>query len=240
MSLQALDQFLDTDAVSGRVPVTAEKLLGDAILRRFRGRIALVSSFGAEAAALLHLVATVDPATPVIFLDTGKLFGETLAYRDHLVRRLGLGDVRSTGPDPEQLRQRDPDGTLWMRDPDACCALRKAEPLARALAPFDAWINGRKRHHGGDRAALRMVELVDGRTKLNPLADWDAQDIDAYLTRHDLPRHPLVAQGYGSIGCEPCTTPVGAGESARDGRWRGKAKTECGIHLPSVPAAIAG
>lgn len=214
----------------------AAELLRTAIRELFPGRIALVSSFGAEAAVLLHLVAGIDPATPVIFLDTGKLFGETLAYRDVLVRRLGLRDVRGVEPDAEALRVLDPDGTLWLRDPDACCALRKVAPLARALRPFDAWINGRKRHHGGGRSALPAVETVDGRTKLNPLADWGAAEIDAYFEAHALPRHPLVEDGYASIGCMPCTTPVGPGEDARNGRWRGRGKTECGIHLAGFPA----
>lgn len=239
MLLPAADQIELPEPAAATGPSGAEALLAEAILHRFRGRIALVSSFGAEAAVLLHLVASIDPATPVIFLDTGKLFGETLRYRDVLVRRLGLTDVRSVEPDAARLSALDPDGTLWMRDPDACCALRKVEPLARALAPFDAWINGRKRHHGGDRVALPTVETVDGRVKLNPLADWDAAAIEAYFERHDLPRHPLVADGYASIGCMPCTTPLGAGETARDGRWRGRAKSECGIHLPGAPSSAA-
>lgn len=235
MSLPAIDTLPVPAPAADRV-AAAERLLGEAVLHRFPGRIALVSSFGAEAAVLLHLVAAIDSATPVIFLDTGKLFGETLAYRDLLVRRLRLRDVRSLAPDPARIAALDPDGTLWARDPDACCALRKVEPLARALRPFDAWINGRKRHHGGGRSALPAVETVDGRIKLNPLADWGAAEIDAYFEAHALPRHPLVDDGYASIGCMPCTTPVGAGEDARDGRWRGRAKTECGIHLAGLPA----
>ncbi len=205
-------------------------------LREFTGRIALVSSFGAEAAVLLHMAAQIDPALPVIFLDTGKLFGETRRYRDVLVDRLGLRDVRTIEPDIARIAADDPDGTLWRSAPDRCCALRKVEPLDRALAGFDAWINGRKRSHGGLRAALPLVEQADGKVKLNPLAEWLAPDVAAYFATHDLPPHPLEADGYHSIGCLPCTDRAAPGEDLRAGRWRGQDKTECGIHLTPAPA----
>ncbi|MGP1394464.1 MAG: phosphoadenylyl-sulfate reductase [Inquilinaceae bacterium] len=196
------------------------------------GRIALVSSFGAESAVLLDLVARVDPATPVIFLDTGKLFAETLAYRDALVARLGLTDLRSVSPDPADLARHDPDGTLWSLDPDRCCHIRKTEPLDMALAGFDAWITGRKRFHGGGRATLPAIEgdEATGRIKINPLASWSADDIQRYLADRDLPVHPLVTKGYASIGCAPCTRAVSPGEAPRAGRWAWLDKTECGIH----------
>lgn len=213
--------------------LSTEDMLAEAIRHEFPGRIAVVSSFGADSAVLLHLVAAIDPAVPVLFLDTDKLFGETRRYRDRLVERLGLTDVRTIGPDPVAVAERDPEGVLWARDPDACCALRKVEPLARALEPFDAWINGRKRHQSVSRADLDLVETADGRVKLNPLADWDRAALAAYFARHDLPAHPLVEDGYRSIGCMPCSDRVAAGEDDRAGRWRGMAKIECGIHLGS-------
>ncbi|MFQ5766348.1 MAG: phosphoadenylyl-sulfate reductase [Rhodospirillales bacterium] len=199
----------------------------------FPGRIALVSSFGAESAVLLHMAAAVDPAVPVIFLETGKLFPETLEYRDRLIDRLGLVDVRPAQPAAADLADHDPNGRLWAADPDRCCFLRKVLPLRQALKGFDAWFTGRKRYQGGARAHLEMFEAQDGRVKINPLAHWDRHRIDTYIGRNRLPRHPLEAEGYPSIGCVPCTTPVGAGEGARTGRWCGRAKTECGIHLPS-------
>ncbi len=211
------------------------EFLRAAIQETWRGRIALVSSFGTEAAVLLHLVASIDPATPVLFVDTLKLFSETLRYRDLLTARLGLRNVRTIQPDPARLAAIDPDGDLWRRDPDACCALRKVEPLSQALAGFDAWINGRKRFHGDRRAGLAAVEQADGRTKLNPLADWSPEDIEGYFAAHNLPRHLLEADGYTSIGCMPCSAPTLAGEDRRAGRWRGLNKTECGIHLSLVP-----
>ncbi len=205
---------------------------------RFPGSIALVSSFGTESAILLHMIAGIDKATPVIFLDTGKLFAETLAYRDELIARLGLTDVRSIRPDAKQLAAYDPDGTLWQRDVDLCCALRKTNPLDAALEGFTAWITGRKRSQGGSRAEMNLVEPgPDGRTTVNPLAYWEDADIEAYFVTHNLPRHPLQAEGYTSIGCATCTLRPRPGEDKRSGRWAGLDKTECGIHLPRAAAA---
>lgn len=216
-------------------PLPAEAMVAR-VAQSYRGRIALVSSFGAESAVLLHLVALADPALPVILLDTGKLFAETLAYRDRLVARLGLRDVRSVAPDPAKLGARDAYGGLWGLDPDACCTLRKVEPLEAALAPFAIWLNGRKRAHGGARKSLPLVEATaDGKLKVNPLADWDAAALEAWRVAHDLPAHPLAALGYKSVGCTECTSPVTAGQATRAGRWHGTGKTECGIH--TRPAA---
>jgi phosphoadenosine phosphosulfate reductase len=215
--------------------LNAECVLEDALLRRFPGKIALVSSFGTESAILLHMIAEIDPATPVIFLDTGKLFPETLAYRDELIAHLGLTGVRNIHPSGAQLAAWDPDGRLWQKDVDLCCAIRKTNPLDEALEGFEAWITGRKRAQGGTRAQLNMVDTgPDGRTTLNPLAFWDDARIEAYFVRHRLPRHPLQAEGYTSIGCATCTARPLAGEDKRSGRWAGLDKTECGIHMPRM------
>jgi phosphoadenosine phosphosulfate reductase len=195
-----------------------------------RERLALVSSFGTESAALLKVMADVDPAIPVIFLDTGWLFEETLAYRDTLIATLGLRDVRSIKPLEETLSRQDPDRELWFSDPDACCRIRKVEPLARALKPFSAWLNGRKRFQGGGRADIPVVEDDGARLKFNPFANVSREEIEAIYTLAKLPPHPLVASGYLSVGCMPCSSRTAPGEDARAGRWRGKAKTECGIH----------
>lgn len=196
----------------------------------FAGRIALVSSFGAESAVLLHLVASVEPATPVLFIDTGKLFGATHRHRAELIARLGLRDVRVARPDPAALAAHDGDSGLWRRDPDRCCGIRKVAPLSRALRGFDAWISGRKRYQGGERSALPTLESDGTRIKVNPLADWTKTDISSYRNLHALPDHPLAADGFRSIGCMPCTERVAEGEDDRDGRWRGRGKSECGIH----------
>ncbi|WP_374308688.1 phosphoadenylyl-sulfate reductase [Methylocella sp.] len=217
----------------------ANRLLRFAIEDLFPGRIALVSSFGADSAALLHMAAQIDRALPVLFIDTGVLFPETLRYRDALVERLGLTDVRSIGPDPEALRSEDPETFLWSSDPDHCCHIRKVAPLERALEGFEAWISGRKRFQAATRAALPLFEVDEGRVKINPLADWSSTRLSDYLDLHGLPRHELVAQGYPSIGCVPCTSKVRPGEDSRAGRWRGKAKTECGLHV-RPPAETVG
>ncbi|MDP6473742.1 MAG: phosphoadenylyl-sulfate reductase [Alphaproteobacteria bacterium] len=213
------------------------ELEGEALLRvmlewEYKGRIALVSSFGAEAALLLDMVARIDPATPVIFIDTGKLFHQTLTYRDILVRRLALSDVRSVGPIAFDLAGHDPDSALWQQNPNLCCYLRKVLPLERALGRFDAWITGRKRDHGGERGGLQTIEAVDGRIRFNPLAHWSQENIDDAFRKRGLPRHPLSEEGYASIGCAPCTEPVSAEAHGRAGRWRGSVKSECGIHHP--------
>lgn len=218
-----------------------QALLARAIRREFARRIALVSSFGAEAAVLLHLVAQVDRATPVILIDTGKLFPETLAYRAQLAADLGLTDVRHASPRPAGIADIDPHGDLHAHNADACCHIRKVLPLEEALAPFAAWISGRKRSHGGARAALELRETDPaGRVKLNPLAHWDAGHMAQYAAAFDLPPHPLVARGFASIGCAPCTRAVGAHEDPRAGRWAGTEKAECGIHwTPQGPRRIA-
>ncbi|MBW4330511.1 phosphoadenylyl-sulfate reductase [Stakelama sp. CBK3Z-3] len=203
-------------------------VMGDAML----GDVAVVSSFGAESAVLLHLVAKADPAIPVLFLNTGKHFPETLAYRDLLVERLGLTNLQILIPDAEELAARDENGLRWSYDPDGCCAIRKVAPLEKALAPLDASITGRKAFQSSTRAALPRFELDGDRLKVNPLIDWVKADIDAYFEAHDLPRHPLEAQGYPSIGCAPCTSKVKPGDDPRSGRWSGWDKTECGIHTP--------
>ncbi len=195
-----------------------------------RERLAVVSSFGTESAALLKVLAEVDAAIPVIFLDTGWLFEETLAYRDTLIATLGLRDVRSIKPLEQALSNEDSDRDLWFSDPDACCRIRKVEPLARALAPFDAWINGRKRFQGGARAAIPLVEDDGIRLKFNPFANVSREQIAEIYAVAKLPPHPLASLGYLSVGCMPCTSRTSPDEDARAGRWRGRPKTECGIH----------
>ena len=205
-------------------------LLQFALRQEFAGRIAVVSSFAAESVVLLHHVAEIDPATPVLFLNTGKLFGETLRYRDRLQDVLGLTDIRSIGPHPDDRKEQDPEGTLWSRDPDACCHFRKVVPLSRALVEFAATITGRKRFQTAARATMDRVELADGRFRFNPLMDWSLADLMSYIDEKKLPKHPLLMDGYPSIGCMPCTRRVGAGEGYRAGRWAGVDKDECGIH----------
>ncbi len=196
------------------------------------GELALVSSFGAESVVLLHLVSVIAPGTPVLFIDTRMLFAETLAYQQELAASLNLTDIRTIRADLMLLNRDDPDGTLNQFSTDACCALRKVAPLEQALKGFDGWITGRKRFQNSDRAAIDFFEVEgERRIKVNPLAHWGREDLEDYMANNRLPRHPLVAKGYPSIGCAPCTTPVKPGEDPRAGRWRGTAKDECGIHF---------
>jgi phosphoadenosine phosphosulfate reductase len=211
----------------------------EAAIEAFGDKLALVSSFGAESAVLLHLAAQVKPDIPVLFLDTGLLFGQTLDYRKSLAAQLGLKDVRDLRPRYQDLATADPEAKLWQTDTDACCELRKVAPLDNALEGFDAWITGRKRFHGGTRLSLPVVEQSGRHIKFNPLANWTRADLEAYAAEHKLPAHPLVAQGFPSIGCWPCTHPVEGSDDVRAGRWAGSQKTECGIHLARAPGAVA-
>ena len=203
-----------------------------AAVEAFPGKIALVSSFGAESAVLLHMASQIDKSIPVLFIETGMLFGQTLDYRKSLTERLGLTDVRDIRPDPAQLAANDPKNDLHKTSVDACCDLRKVQPLDAVTKNLDAWVTGRKRFQAATRANLAVFELTDeGQVKVNPLANWGKAELDAYTQEHDLPAHPLVAMGFPSIGCWPCTKAVEEGQDARSGRWAGSEKTECGIHV---------
>lgn len=204
------------------------------------GKVALVSSFGAESVVLLHMLSEIAPDTPVLFIDTEMLFPETLAYQRELAQKLGLSDLRVIKPSREQLLTEDVDGLLHQIDPDACCNLRKTRPLEDALEEFDGWVTGRKRFQNGQRAALPLYERAGRKIRVNPLAKWGPSEISDYIATHDLPRHPLVARGYSSLGCAPCTTKTMPGEDARAGRWRGQEKSECGIHfVDGKPVRVA-
>ncbi|MGV3555998.1 MAG: phosphoadenylyl-sulfate reductase [Croceibacterium sp.] len=223
----------DADALNARFAgVEAGAMLRELFAEGSLGRVGVVSSFGTESAVLLHLVAEADRSVPVIFVDTLKMFPETLEYRDTLVARLGIENSEVVTPDAAVLAAKDESGLRWSYDPDGCCAIRKVEPLARAKQGLDAWISGRKAFQSVTRQNLPRFEVEDGRLKINPLGDWTKDDLEAYFEQYDLPRHPLEAQGFLSVGCQPCTSPVAPGEDPRAGRWRGWDKTECGIHVP--------
>ncbi|MDP3551773.1 MAG: phosphoadenylyl-sulfate reductase [Novosphingobium sp.] len=233
-------RFVETDAIRlnnlFRGSDTQE-MLRSVIRDGLAGDLAVVSSFGAESAVLLHLIAEVDPSVPVLFLETGKHFPETVAYRDELIGFLGMTNLLIIEPDAEAIAKKDENGLRWSWDPDGCCEIRKVEPLAKALLHFDASLTGRKGFQSKTRSGLPRFEIdhsdAQGRLKINPLASWDKAMLEAYFAEHGLPAHPLVAQGYPSIGCAPCTSKVADGEDPRSGRWKGWDKTECGIHSPT-------
>ena len=237
----ALDAAARAAELNGKYDrFTTDELLRDLIVKEFPGQITLASAFGTESAVLLHLVASVDRDVPIIFLETGKHFDETISYRDSLVERFGLTDVRAVAPSRGQLEANDPSGLLHRTNPDLCCYIRKTLPMLAALRNFACWINGRKRFQGATRAEIQLFEAQDKWIKVNPLVNWTEESIQDYLAEHDLPRHPLEAYGYSSIGCSPCTEPTpDAEKDRRSGRWKGSSKLECGIHLPvSADAAV--
>ncbi len=239
-----LDQTLDARAA--RLNDRYKHHAATEVLRRALrdpelGKVTLVSSFGSESVVLLHMVSVVAPGTPVLFIDTQMLFPETLAYQTEVAEKLKLTDVRVIRAAEREVALNDPDGTLHQFNTDACCDFRKTIPLERELSKFDAWITGRKRFQGGQRTELEFFEAEPpSRLRINPLAHWRSQDVQDYMAENNLPRHPLVAKGYASIGCAPCTSPVKPGEDPRAGRWRGSQKTECGIHFIGGKMVRAG
>ncbi|MEZ5871291.1 MAG: phosphoadenylyl-sulfate reductase [Nitratireductor sp.] len=228
---QSVSPQWDIASLNARFETSGTRRLIETVLAENPGgRVATVSSFGSNSVVLLHLVANIDPTLPVLLVDTGKLFPATLQYREEMTARLGLTNVATIKADRGTLSAHDQRGALWMQNRDACCALRKVAPLADVLESVDIWLSGRKRYQGGSRKQLPLFEADGSRLKINPLAGWTSGDIDIYRNAFGLPQHPLVAEGYRSIGCEPCTTPVLAGEDERAGRWRDSEKSECGIH----------
>jgi len=213
---------------AGFAGMSAQQILSRLLHGGVAGRVAVISSFGAEAACLLSLVASKDPSTPVVFLDTRKHFSETLSYVDDLMDRLGLTTLVRARPSMKHLGVDDPDGDLHRRDPDRCCYLRKTLPMVGVLNNFDCVLTGRKRFQTSDRAQMDIVEVQETWLRVNPLHDWSHEQVTAYLEEHEILQHPLVARGYPSIGCEPCTQPS---SDVRGGRWAGTEKTECGIHI---------
>jgi phosphoadenosine phosphosulfate reductase len=233
------DSSAVADALNARLSDREPWEIIAATLNEFgEGEVAAVSSFGADSAVLLHMIAGIDRHLPIIFLDTGKHFDETLQYRDDLATDLGLTDIRVVAPRDTALAATDPSGVLHKSDVETCCAVRKVESMARGVAPFRAWFTGRKRFQAGTRAAMPVYEAVETRIRINPLAGWDGAMLAAYAREHQLRENPLVAYGYLSIGCFPCTQPAKAGEDPRSGRWAGQTKTECGIHLGGLNQSL--
>lgn len=201
------------------------------VVETFWPDIAMSSSFQTQSLPLLHIVSQVAPQLPILFLDTGYHFHETLAFRDRLVREWGfnLQIVRAAMPRDEFVRQHGDD--LYRRDPDLCCYINKVEPMERIMKGLQAWISGIRRDQALTRATVQIIERTpQGAVRVHPLATWTQKDTRRYIHEHNLPEHPLLSQGYLSIGCAPCTMPVSEGGDERSGRWAGQGKTECGLH----------
>ncbi|MFZ5817913.1 MAG: phosphoadenylyl-sulfate reductase [Bacillota bacterium] len=195
-------------------------------IRTFPGRVGLTCSFSGQGVVLAHMIARIDPAVPVIFLDTGMHFPETLALKERFAAQYRINLV-------EYHPATDP-GPLYQTDPDGCCAIRKVEPMQRALAGLDAWIAALRRDQSESRSGVELLEYheVDGRplVKVLPLAHWSRKQVWTYILEHQIPYNQLLDQGYSSIGCQPCTRPTFPGEEERAGRWSGTGKRECGLH----------
>lgn len=224
--LKALAARLNDDLAEA----DARQIIAAILAPELDRKVMAISSFGAESAVLLHLLSQVRPDLPVLFLETGQHFFQTLSYRRHLAERLGLSHVVDVKPDAAELKARDPGNDLYKTAPHACCELRKVEPLAKTAAGFNTRITGRKRYQNDERAHLKPFEAAGEQLVVNPLARWTSEDVQAWIETHNLPRHPLVEQNYLSIGCWPCTHAVEPDDDARSGRWAGQEKTECGIH----------
>ena len=203
----------------------------------FAPDVVLTCSFQHDGVVLAHMLTTIAPTVPIVFLNTGFHFPETLAYRDDIVRRFGINlrDVQPSMPRGEFASKHGLD--LYRRDPDLCCRINKVEPLRAALEGVRCWLNGRRRDQAATRSGLSVVERFEGGIhKVNPMVAWNAKDTYRYMQEHSIPEHPLFDKGYASIGCAPCTRPILAGEDERAGRWSGTSKTECGIHTFLKPA----
>lgn len=202
-------------------------------IKQFAGKIALTSSFGPESGTLLHMVSEIDKSVPVLFLETGYHFPETLEYKKKLTDRFGLTQVLDLKADTERKKKvvEEYQGVPYEKNPDLCCQINKVEPLDAALKNYSAWMSGIRRRQTDFRKSIRIIEEYEGGIyKISPLANFTSREAWWYLKEHQIPQHPLYEKGYLSIGCWPCTRPVQEGDDERSGRWAGKAKKECGIH----------
>jgi phosphoadenosine phosphosulfate reductase len=230
---------LDLDAANRELETATPEEILAWTWRHFQPDVILTCSFQHDGVVLAHMLHVIAPEARVVFINTGFHFPETLAYRDEVVRTIGLQNFVELHPVMPRAEFAERYGLdLYARDPDLCCQINKVEPLRRYLPGVRAWVNGRRRDQGATRQDIRVIEAYqDGLHKVNPLASWSARDTFYYLERHGLPMHPLFEQGYASIGCAPCTRPVLPGEEERSGRWAGQNKTECGIHTLLEPKA---
>jgi phosphoadenosine phosphosulfate reductase len=230
-----MDTTLDVRPLAGRF----EREDPEAILRwalETVDRIAIASAFQADGTCVLHMATRIRPDVPVLFLETGFHFPETLAFRDRLAERLSLNVIELRGDHTPETQAAEFGDRLYERDPDLCCHLNKVVPFTRALHDYDAWVTALRRDSAPSRAntpILERYELEPGRPmlKVNPVARWSRADVWRYLAEHHLPHHPLYDRGFAQIGCAPCTRAIRAGEDERAGRWDGAAKIECGLHV---------
>ncbi len=225
---------IDLEAVNAQLESQKPQTIVDWAVRTFGNKLGMTSSFGPESGALLHMVSRANPKVPVLFLETGYHFPETLEYKRKLADFLGLENIVDLKADTLRREKlvADYQGVPYEKNPELCCQINKVEPLDSSLKGFDAWMSGIRRRQTDFRKSIRIVEAYEGGLyKISPLANFTSRDVWWYLKEHQIPQHPLYEKGYLSIGCWPCTRPVQDGDDERSGRWAGKSKTECGIHL---------
>jgi len=237
MALAALsisEETIDKDwqVISDEFETASPEALLRWAIEEFSPDVALATGFGAEGCVLVAMLSAISPGTRIFYLDTDLLFPETYALRDQLEARYGVQFERRATSLSISDQAAEYGERLWEREPDLCCRLRKVEPLREMLKGMRAWVTAIRRDQSAERTHTGFVEWDSkfGLVKINPLAAWSARDVWNYIAKHDVPYNPLHDQGYPSIGCMPCTTPVQIGEVPRAGRWRGTSKSECGIH----------
>ena len=208
----------------------ANEILYESINKFFFKKIVYVCSFGAESAVILHLISNISKDFPVIFLNTGKLFDETLNYRNDLIKLFNLTNIIEIYPEKFDLTKHDANEVLWKADHNKCCEIRKVNPLKKALKPYTTWISGRKGYHSNERREKKVLEIVNSKFVLSPLINWSQNKITEYFESFNIPKHPLYKKGYLSIGCRNCTVTSSDSNNVRSGRWSNTKKTECGIH----------
>ena len=208
----------------------ANEILYESINKFFLKKIVYVCSFGAESAVILHLISNISKDFPIIFLNTGKLFDETLNYRNDLIKLFNLTNIIEIYPEKFDLTKHDANEVLWKADHNKCCEIRKVNPLKKALKPYTTWISGRKGYHSNERREKKVLEIVNSKFVLSPLINWSQNKITEYFESFNIPKHPLYKKGYLSIGCRNCTVTSSDSNNVRSGRWSNTKKTECGIH----------
>lgn len=223
--------FVELSTISKSLnKLESKKILEKCIYYFFEKKIAYVCSFGAESAVLLHMISNIERNLPVVFINTLKLFNETIDYKDRLVREFSLKNITELTPSKEDIELYDSEGKLWSNNPDKCCNFRKVKILDNYLNNFQAWFSGRKGYQSDERSKNNIVELQDKKFIISPLISWKKKDVDDYYIKYNLPRHPLSDQGFLSIGCKNCTSKTVNLSDIRSGRWNGLQKTECGIY----------
>jgi phosphoadenosine phosphosulfate reductase len=221
----------EVEMLSGQFETKTPQEIIQWAVRTFAPDIAMSTSFQTQSMALLHMATHIKPDLRIFFLDTGYHFWDTLIFREKIQQEWNLNVVDLYRDSRWDVFARQNTRALPVQDPNLCCYIHKVQPMQKALGGLRAWISGIRRDQTAERSHAKILELQeDGLLKVNPLLNWTKRDVKTYMEEHHLPMHPLYERGYRSIGCAPCTVPVGLNDDDRAGRWAGRSKTECGLH----------